>query len=196
MTCSVAMPQCCAAWSRPCTKFSGRVSSTIARIWTKMISPLTTADGINFRNPDIFFVFRVSPSGLLISGRLRPQRHRFEVYAFHRRYWFTGELFSCSCAQDSGIFSIFALAPPTLETSRIFLDFRIRYPYIYGFVTDIMRSVVLYKPRCIWVPFSAFRLPRSVVAQSFAGDRPISEAFWSDLKNDFTVEFGEFFHVG
>ena len=58
-----------------------------------------------------------------------PKRHTFWVYAFHR-YCFLYRL----CLQDTGRLPFLALAPPTLETSRIFN----RYPHIYGFAVEIV----------------------------------------------------------
>jgi len=79
-------------------------------------------DEINFWEPD-FWGFGLEPFGIVDIWWVETQRNSFAVYAFPHYHWFAGKLFPAGCAQDcKNSVLFFALAPPTLETSRIFHD--------------------------------------------------------------------------
>ena len=120
---------------------------------------------------------------------LMPQRHTFRliVNAFHQYDWSVVKFFlwAVRAAQDTGKSAVLALAPPTLETSRIFHDSRVRYPQI-GFAIKLWRSVVYN-----W-SYSAFRYYMKNKSFLFGREPPMqhwaqteaTNVFWATIDRD------------
>ena len=85
------------------------------------------------------------------------------------------------CALDTGSSAVLAVAPPSLETSGIFLNSGVRYTHFYVFATEIAQIRCIQLQLRYRVDFSAFRMPDTTLDPIF---RRRLLHFWSDLKNN------------
>lgn len=126
---------------------------------------------MNFQDPKIF-KSGIPPFGVNDIW-WDTERHSFGVYTFHRYYW--SKNFSCRLYPRYRKLSRFTLAPPTLKTSGMFRDRRVRYPDVNAF------AIASAEIRCMSLELRNFRYYRKQWI-SFGLEPPMhrSRSNWTD----------------